>query len=244
MTDSPAPSAPSTAHDGSSACFDEFPEPYDRFTDIWDGISTDFDDWVRDSLPAAARSGLDLGCGAGRQSVLLADRAEQVLAVDISQRMLEIARAKRPRPNIHYLRRGVLDVSPENGPFDVVVSAHTLHHAGDPAVVLPHVRSLVAPGGTLIVADIIDPGDWTTVDFHVNRAFNDAALVYELGSDGAAAADVLRLLLHPRWLQLTQTDIPLSRQEFHRVYRQTFSGIHFVDDLNPIMCGAVWHAPA
>ena len=228
----------------SAAYFDAFPELFDRFTRIWDGISTSFDDWILAHLPEHATSAVDLGCGAGRHSILLADHAEHVLAVDIADRMLDIARADRSRPNIDYQRRGALDVAPEHGRFDVVLSVHALHHVGDPAVVLPHVRSLLAPGGRLIAADIIDPGGWPTFEFHVDRAFTDARVVYQLTGDGAAAADALRLLLHPRWLQLAQHDTPLTRVAFHAAYEKAFPGAGFADDLNPIMCGAVWRAPA
>lgn len=224
--------------------FDAFPDLFDRFTRIWDGISGSFDDWILAHLPQQVGSAVDLGCGAGRHSILMADHAEAVLAVDVADRMLDIARAERARPNIDYQRRGVLDVAPEDGPFDLVLSVHTLHHVGDPGIVLPHVRSLLAPGGRLIVADIIDPGGWSTQEFHLDRAFTDARVVYQLTGDGEAAADSLRLLLHPRWLQLTQHDTPLTRVAFHTEYEQAFPGAEFADDLNPIMCGAVWRAPA
>ncbi len=251
MTDTSAPtSAPTAAPTGPAPAgqapphFDAFPELYDRFTDTWDSISSSFDDWVARHLPAGARRAVDLGCGAGRVTSLLADWADDVLAVDVSDRMLELARTRRARDNITYQRRGVLDVRGDDGPFDVVLSVHTLHHVGDPATVLPHVRSLLAPGGTLIVADIIDPGEWAAPEFHTNRAFNDAALVYELTGNSAAAADVVRLLLHPRWLELAGADTPLSRDAFHRTYTEAFPGVVFTDDLNPIMCGAVGRAPS
>ena len=223
--------------------FDAFSELFDRFTQIWDGISADFDDWVLAALPARSRTAVDLGCGAGRHSVLLAERADRVLAIDVSDRMLAVARDQRARPGIDYERRGVLDVSPADGPFDVVLSVHTLHHVGDPAVVLPHVRSLVAPGGTVVVADIVDPGGWRTRKFHVDRAFGDARVVHQLTGDGASAADVLRLLLHPRWSELTVADTPLSRVDFHRTYATAFPGAAFFDDLHPLMCGMVWKSP-
>src|SRR6185312_7559351 len=151
-------------------------------TRIWDGISSSFDDWILAHLPRRVASAVDLGCGAGRHSILLADHAEAVLAV---------------------------------------------HHVGDPGIVLPHVRSLLAPGGRLIVADIIDPGGWPTHEFHLDRAFTDARVVYELTGNGEAAADTLRLLLHPRWLQLAQHDTPLSRVAFQAAYERAFPGAEF-----------------
>lgn len=223
-----------------TAHFDSFSELFDRFTGIWDGIGTDFDDWVLAALPARASSAVDLGCGAGRHSVLLAGRADRVLAVDVAGGMLALARERRARPGIDYQQRGVLDVAPAEGPFDVVLSVHTLHHVGDPGLVLPHVRSLVAPGGTVVAADIVDPGGWATRDFHLDRAFTDARLVHQLTGDPDAAADVLRLLLHPRWLEVTATDTPLDRAAFHRRYAEVFPGAAFTDDLHPLMCGMVW----
>jgi SAM-dependent methyltransferase len=220
--------------------FDEFPDLFDRFTRIWDGISTSFDDWVLAALPDRAGSAADLGCGAGRHSVLLADRCDRVLAADVSDRMLAVARAERARPQIAYERRGVLEVA---GRFDVVLSVHTLHHVGDPAVVLPHVRSLVAPGGTVVLSDIVDPGGWPNPEFHLDRAWDDARLVHRLTGDPDAAADVLRLLLHPRWLQQAGSDTPLTREGFHAAYGAVFPGAVFADDLNPLMCGMVWRAP-
>jgi SAM-dependent methyltransferase len=224
--------------------FDSFGELFDRFTRIWDAISSDFDDWVLAALPARARTAVDLGCGAGRHTGLLADRADRVLAVDVSDRMLAVARERRARPGIDYQRRGVLDVTSAQGPFDLVLSVHTLHHVGDPDEVLPHVRSLAGPGGTVVVADIVDPGGWTTREFHLDRAFADARVVHQLTGDPDAAADVLRLLLHPRWLELTAADTPLDRAAFHRRYAGVFPGAAFTDDLHPLMCGMVWTAPS
>jgi SAM-dependent methyltransferase len=223
--------------------FDAFPELFDRFTRIWDGISSSFDEWVQAALPATAGTAVDLGCGAGRHTVHLADRSADVLAVDVSDRMLAVARTERDRPTIRYERRGVLDVRPAEGPFDLVLSVHTLFHVGDPATVLPHVRSLVAPGGTVVIADIVDPGGWATPEFHQERAWGDARLVHQLTGDPEAAADVLRLLLHPRWLELAGSDIPLTREQFHAAYGAVFPGATFADDLNPLMCGLVWSAP-
>jgi SAM-dependent methyltransferase len=226
----------------SAPYFDAFPDLFDRFTRIWDGISADFDAWLVDALPVRAGTAVDLGCGAGRHTVLLADRVDRVLGIDVSDRMLRIARTERARSNVSYQHRGVLDVRAAEGPFDVVISVHTLHHVGPPAVVLPHLRSLVAPGGTLVVADIVDPGGWPTAEFHQERAWSDARLVHQLTGDPDAAADVLRLLLHPRWLELTASDTPMGRDRFARVYGEVFPGAK-TTELGPLMAGMIWQAP-
>ena len=68
MTES-SPTAPSwlsprPAKD--SAYFDAFPDLFDRFTRIWDGISGSFDGWILRNLPEHSAQAVDLGCGAGR----------------------------------------------------------------------------------------------------------------------------------------------------------------------------------
>lgn len=220
--------------------YDDFPDLFDRFTAVWDGMSGEFSDWVSAALPGRARAGVDLGCGAGRHSVLLAERLDRVLAVDTSARMLEVARCTRDRPGISYRQQGVLETA---GSYDVVLSVHALHHVGPPEAVLPHVRSLVAPGGTAILADIVDPGGWPTPEFHQNRAWDSARLVHEATGDVDAAVDVLRLLLHPRWISLARADVPLTRERFHRAYGEVFGGAVFHDGFGPLICSLVWTAP-
>jgi SAM-dependent methyltransferase len=242
----PSPAPPSPAPTGGGpAAFDAVADLFDRFTAIWEGVDTTFRDWLTVSLPERGSSAVDLGCGAGRHTVLLADRFERVLAVDAAESMLQLARRDRARPNICYRQADVLAVGPPPaGPFDVVLSVHTLHHVGDPEVVLPHVRSLVAPGGTAILADIVDPGGWTEPGFHLDRAFADARAAYRLTGDRQAAITVLGLLLHPQWLATAAADTPLARTQFHRRYTAAFPGVTITDNLHPLMAGAVWHNPA
>ena len=82
---------------GTSA-YDDFPDLFDRFTAVWDRMSAEFSDWVAAALPGRAGAGVDLGFGADRHSVLLAERLDRVLAVDNSAWMLEVARSTRDRP--------------------------------------------------------------------------------------------------------------------------------------------------
>jgi SAM-dependent methyltransferase len=226
--------------------FNTFPDLYERFTAAWDNVDHRFTNWILSSIPDdGGTTALDLGCGAGRHTILLANRYQQVLAVDIADRMLDIARGRRAHPAIDYQRRGILDVTPDSdGQYDLVLSVHALHHVGDPTIVLAHVRSLVAPGGTAVIADIIDPGGWDTGEFHVDRAFGEARQLYQLTGDPQDAAGLLRLLLHPRWLEMAAAEPPLTREAFHRHYSDTLPGVVFTDDLHRLMCGAVWRNPA
>jgi 2-polyprenyl-3-methyl-5-hydroxy-6-metoxy-1,4-benzoquinol methylase len=225
--------------------FDVFADLFDQYTALWDGVDSGFADWLAGSLPVMPGGrAVDLGCGAGRHTLLLADRYAEVLAVDAAEGMLAIARRDRARPNVTYAQRDVLAVTAEPArKFDVVLSVHTLHHVGPPDVVLPRVRSLVAPGGVAVLADIVDPGDWTSPGFHVDRAFAEACDAYAVTGDRQAALSVLGLLLHPRWLAMADADTPLTRGQFHDAYTAEFPGVMITDDLHPLMAGAVWRNP-
>jgi len=101
---------------------------------------------------------VDLGCGTGRFTALLADRHTDVLAVDIAARTLAIARATDPQPHVRFEHRSLLEVTPDlDGRFDTVLTVNTIHHLRAHHTVLPHLRSLLAPGGHLLAVDITDP---------------------------------------------------------------------------------------
>jgi SAM-dependent methyltransferase len=225
--------------------FDDMAELFDEFTAVWDRIDRGaFAGWLAGQLTTGARAA-DLGCGAGRHLPLLAGRYREVLAVDVSERILRLARERHALPAVTYRHAGVLDVYPAaDGTFDAVVSVNALHHAGPPEVVLPHVRSLVAPGGRLVVVDMVDPGGWDRPEWHVDRAFGDARVSYELSGDPGKAVTVLRQLLDPAWLAMATHDVPLRRPEFHRLYGEVFPGAVITDELHPLMAGATWTAPA
>ena len=131
--------------------FDHVAEDLDRLAELDRGdlVSS----WLESLLPAAGVRAADLGCGPGRQAVLLAGRFRQVDAIDLSGPMIELARARRPRPNITYRQADLHDVGGA-GQYDFVLSVRTLHHVPDLHAALSHVKTLLAPGGRLVVVDM------------------------------------------------------------------------------------------
>ena len=136
--------------------FDRVAADLDRLAEL----NRDRDDlittWLAGLLPVAGGRAIDLGCGPGRHAVLLAGRFEHVDAVDLSGPMIELARARRPRPNVSY-RHGDLRHAGQAGHYDLVLSVRTLHHVPDLPAALSHLKRLLAPGGRLIVVDIYSP---------------------------------------------------------------------------------------
>ncbi|SDW07698.1 magnesium protoporphyrin IX methyltransferase [Roseicitreum antarcticum] len=72
---------------------------------------------------------LDAGCGAGPMSVALAERGADVLGVDISPALLEVATRRTPdalRPRITFCAGDMLDA--DHGAFDYIVAMDSLIH--------------------------------------------------------------------------------------------------------------------
>jgi 2-polyprenyl-3-methyl-5-hydroxy-6-metoxy-1,4-benzoquinol methylase len=223
-----------------SALFDPIAEMYERYADINDAV---FRPHLERMLPASGQRGIDLGCGSGRFTRLLADRCDEVLGVDIAEREVAIAEAKRGRPNIEYRVASLLDVSAEkDGPFDVVLSVNTMFHLfADHGVddVVGHVRSLVAPGGTAVIVDVVTPGP-RAILIHRWWGVADAARTLRRRRSLADAWAVLRLRQHPVWMQHARRNQPLTRPDFHDHFTAHFPGAEFIDDIDPFICATAW----
>jgi trans-aconitate methyltransferase len=219
---------------------------YDKLAELFATFAEDTDCLYRPWLSEVVGSGesaVDLGCGSGRWTDLLLDRYKQVYGVDTSA--VEVEMAARRHPGATFAARDLMDVRPdEDGPYDLVFSVNTVHHLNDHAKALPHLRSLVKPGGQVVVIDITDPGGWDTLEYQVADAFRDAEESYRHRSkDYQVAARVLELHLHPVWLEHCLNDRPLSRPEFRAVYAEHFPGAEFAD-LHRVITGMRWQAPA
>jgi ArsR family transcriptional regulator len=99
----------------------------------------------------------DLGAGEGWLSQLLARRAERVIAVDNSPKMVAFGRAeakKKGIPNLEY-RLGDLEAPPIPArSVDVVILSQALHHAANPQQALAAGAKLLRKGGRLVVLDL------------------------------------------------------------------------------------------
>jgi SAM-dependent methyltransferase len=104
---------------------------------------------VRDRLPCEAF--LDAGCGDGRYLAALdAELPERIAGVDISERILETARARTPRAD---LRQANLESLPfDDGAFDLVLSSQVIEHVLDAPAAMRELARVLRPGGTLIIS--------------------------------------------------------------------------------------------
>ncbi|HSZ52847.1 MAG TPA: class I SAM-dependent methyltransferase [Caulobacteraceae bacterium] len=103
--------------------------------------------------PLAGARVVDLGCGYGWFSAHAADSgAASVLALDVSERMLERARELNARATVTYRRA---DLETEAFPaeaFDLAFSALTLHYVADLPRLLNEIARALIPGGVLVAS--------------------------------------------------------------------------------------------
>lgn len=126
-------------------------------------------EWLTRSLPAGARV-LDLGCGTGLPTARqLVDAGFEVVGVDLSSGMLELARTKVPEATFH--RLDLADLYPggpaDLGRFDGVAAFFSLlmlPRAEIPTA-LRTIHDLLAPGGLFAVSMVEADVDNRTIPF-------------------------------------------------------------------------------
>lgn len=94
---------------------------------------------------------LDLGCGYGWHCIYAAEHgAKSVIGVDISDKMLEVARQQTPYSNVTYLREGIEEASFDGDQFDIVISSLAFHYIPSFEAVAKNVHSYLKDGGKFV----------------------------------------------------------------------------------------------
>ena len=136
---------------------------FERIAPQWDRIRSLYvcESAVEAAIVRAAGDGpfervVDLGTGSGRMLTLLGRKAKMSLGLDLSQNMLNIARANVSRAGLDgvELRHGDIFSTrlPEQS-ADLVRVHQVLHYLADPAAAVAEAARLVMPGGQLLIVD-------------------------------------------------------------------------------------------
>jgi SAM-dependent methyltransferase len=144
-------------------------EEYDRIAEVYERISEDnlanalFErPVIRSLLPrVTGRRVLDAGCAAGAHSEWLANEGADVVAIDLSPRMVQRTRerlAGRGDARVHDLREP-LDFL-ENGSIDVVLSSLTIHYIDELAPAFREFRRVLTPDGSFVFSTHHPFIDW------------------------------------------------------------------------------------
>jgi ubiquinone/menaquinone biosynthesis C-methylase UbiE len=95
---------------------------------------------------------LDIACGEGYGSNLLAESAGAVSGVDLDNDVVNTASKKYKRANLSFKQGDATKIPFDNAVFDVVVSFETLEHHDKHLEMMVEVKRVLKPGGILIIS--------------------------------------------------------------------------------------------
>ena len=135
-------------------------EDFDRLAPL------DSDGWTQNNhyhsyllshVPVNCGQALEIGCGTGAFSRRLAEKAEHVVALDLSSEMIRVARSRSVQiSNIDYCCADVMSHDLPSGGFDCITTIATLHHLPLREVILK-LKHTLKPNGVFIVLDLFEP---------------------------------------------------------------------------------------
>lgn len=159
---------------------DELPFTGERFVpgtagEIW------YEHWHRYLFAAplaAGRRVLDVACGEGYGSALLARYAAQVTGVDVAAAAIGHARARYgAQPNLAFREGDCAALPFADASFDVVVSFETVEHVAAQQEFVAEARRVLAPGGLFVLScpNKVEYSDKRGLvnEFHVRELYRD-----------------------------------------------------------------------
>ncbi|HEX8738125.1 MAG TPA: class I SAM-dependent methyltransferase [Pyrinomonadaceae bacterium] len=169
--------------------------------------------FLLEKLPQNRQHILEIGCGIGTFSRLLSARAKLVTAMDLSPKMIEIAKnLSESYPNIDFQIADVLETNFPDEHFDAIVSIATFHHLPLEQV-LPKLKRALKPGGRLLILDISRME--SVPDFLTAAVAVPLGALLKIFHNGFARPTKAE---REAWARHDETDCFLSFSEAKRIY--------------------------
>jgi ArsR family transcriptional regulator len=140
----------------AAAYFEQVAPQWDRIRSLYVCESAVEDAIERAAGPGPFQRVVDLGTGSGRMLTLIGKRAKMAVGLDLSQNMLNIARANVTRAGLDKVELRHGDIFATRLPAasaDLVLVHQVLHYLADPAAAVAEAARLVMPGGRLLIID-------------------------------------------------------------------------------------------
>ncbi|HKO97814.1 MAG TPA: class I SAM-dependent methyltransferase [Pyrinomonadaceae bacterium] len=121
--------------------------------DAWDH-NTHYHPWLLAQIPTHCKRILEIGCGTGSFTRLLGQRADSVLAIDLSPEMIRLAQEQSSiHPNIDFVVGDALSYEFGEEQCDCITSLTTIHHLSM-AAILDRIKGALKPGGIFVCLDL------------------------------------------------------------------------------------------
>lgn len=129
-------------------------EFFNKLAPVWDEITKHDSNKINKILEITDVKNnlniLDVGCGTGiLESFLLKYNPQSITAVDISDKMIEVAKSKYNDHHITFLCKDILD---HQGVYDYIIIYSAYPHFNDKEILIRHLSSMLTEGGKLVVA--------------------------------------------------------------------------------------------
>jgi ubiquinone/menaquinone biosynthesis C-methylase UbiE len=210
--------------------FDVFGEEFDFWARMVRG-NRHYEEW-QSILPGSSDRVLDVGCGSGHLSMYLADRVNNVVGIDISLKMIGMAKknkAEQRKNNVHFVIANLESAPLLEQSFDLVLSDTAFGHL-QLDLVLPMLRRIVKKDGRLILRELVNA--------HPKLASSPFWLVLQrlkalpgnIRRFGPhTATRILFFQLKPSWIRHECGARWLTPQSFQTIYSRFLPGCQFKD---------------
>lgn len=172
---------------------------------------------------------LDVGCGTGHLAITLAEHFDEVVGIDLSGPMLEIAKRERAAANITYLQGDIDSLEPE-GTFDMICSSTTFHHLPDPGGTAQRLAQKLEPEGVIAIVDCVQRRP-RLPDFIFRQFLRAEAVFMRIKESRSLGREVAernyRARSNPDWIEHLVLDRFLSPSEFRDTYGGALPGAQF-----------------
>lgn len=195
---------------------DDFDSIAPFVTEKWNH-NNHYHDFLLKNIPQNCQHALEIGCGIGTFSRLLATRSTRLTAIDLSPKMIESARNfSKSSTNIDFQIADVLKTNFPEQYFDAIVSIATFHHLPLDEV-LPKLKKALKVDGKLLILDVLRAE--TLQDFLVGAVAFPSSMIMKFFHNGLAKPTEKE---RQAWAQHAETDRFLSFSEVTQIYSRYF----------------------
>ncbi len=96
---------------------------------------------------------LEIGCGTGKNTVWLAEKSRELMSVDFSDKMMNLAKQKISNTKVDFKQADITD-SWSFGKADLIVSSLVLEHIEDISFIFQQAAKTVEPNGKFYICEL------------------------------------------------------------------------------------------